>query len=1600
MYGPLRNGRCAVELTKTSWLFNSTPYDLYTGHMSDTDQASRKISGSLKKALRVELARSDPCLDSLEACNRLAHEILGEESYVSAFSKTAEAQTCRLYEFAGSMCTRETFEHACAPDLLHLVEQCPKRSDLGSHGNLETCKYCMCSVCRLPVSLCPKPYIHASVSQHNESGAKIAYVAEERKKFRPEKNAFSRWWKYRTAVIQSLRETHCEHLRLNEAGAVHHIRQKEFLCAACPIRPMYVMGTVAFLLRVPYYKKLRQHKGAKYFLPTDDFHALHAVQRRGSLYEVDFLEGHVTWECLKAAVNLDHVLSMRESEGFKTIGKQCPVVMFRKQNRRVKEVAVPLLLQETDAEPSTGMAPCDTNDLFKFVQALVEFGAHTAGGNKFYPYQQRGVYDVGAAALGMSARSGLRVFVHRKAWAKTPQRLNNTTLFSEIEIHMSVALDVSMGPQRMCPPFMFAVMKTLEALHRGCSLCNIYKQPWVKRLETLVEFQDLVDASSQGPRQCINFMEMFGGSEHTFPPQNDRVEHEDTEHTGDMTRVWRQKLSAMINATVQPHQMKCIMWALEKETKDLSTYTRLGLWIHPFYEKHVKVFFVPYLGVISMYEPFTSLGGSLCDDMGLGKTLEVLGLTVCRRRGSRACHHRLDMDDKRYIMAHVKRRPWRRAFVYMRAPMQTELSVSDTSNVSANVKVIKRLKKKIVLREASPEQIRGCAGSGATGLKKVSASLMPALENHEFEEYSDFRYRFVPWTYTHYGNVLETNKTPFLCSGGTLIIVPVSMFEQWNKSFKKFVLQKSFKVVLYYGLSRTKELGELMQADVVLTTYSVVQKEMSAAIKTLQQVEPTWVCSNSQCVPEPMLELIHNRPNDTTMRTTDVAPDWESDSAPASSTSPFVGRADAMADRWQSMDNTSYFLVRFRHRGPTLCLARFVSVKRKRRRGVQFWNIKLAYQYVTALDLSRNPWNQLRHTFQGKLQEVYVYEGPCLAVRCNHVNETQLVEGALVSCQKCSGNSVLERTYGSSVTKYADRKVYQHPPLLGQVTWTRLVLDEAHQVSTNINTFVGKFLRLVQAQSRWVVTGTPFNHKSRNAWNLASFADIGPQDVVQSRVMDAWERSSSLVPLVVCNSMRHTKDMVQNTLSSELQQMSRYDLVVPCHYGISDSVGYVPCSPGAECALFEHEVPIHAWITLQHNKAYTHLRNASCERIGFRNMTLARALLRCCRPFRCPRLLSEDWLSNTPVEGRPDALSVHDTYIESVGENCPICWDEPMTDPVACTCKHVFCRSCITQVLSRSGTCPLCRKRERVEDLKVVRNTPISDSQTNAIEMALEYMDSAHDSEAAATDDLDMSYVEDQIRQDVLCFEQSRAFQGARACASFALEQVSPSLPASPTTCWTAVQEPLSKELSTLACRRNWTLRTIRFALWHPKIRSLCGLLTSGIGLDRILLVCSSGDMFDFIASVCRGFGYKIFILTSSLDAAQRSRTIDDFQHNDAQKSILLTTYHVGSVGITLTQGRSVVLFDIIPDASCMEQVVGRVHRMGQTRDVLVFKLFTPNSLEEQVYRVHVENSQVYHDWYDESRVLCRVDLERVGTLSSQQGVQSALSRISYTDLH
>lgn len=82
--------------------------------------------------------------------------------------------------------------------------------------------------------------------------------------------------------------------------------------------------------------------------------------------------------------------------------------------------------------------------------------------------------------------------------------------------------------------------------------------------------------------------------------------------------------------------------------------------------------------------------------------------------------------------------------------------------------------------------------------------------------------------------LLHTNKRKFSHSpkkarfseGGTLIIVPLSLMAQWHNEIDNH--GTGLKVIEYYT-EKTKSLKELSSADVVLTTYGIVQSDCAAS---------------------------------------------------------------------------------------------------------------------------------------------------------------------------------------------------------------------------------------------------------------------------------------------------------------------------------------------------------------------------------------------------------------------------------------------------------------------------------------------------------------------------------------------------------------------------------------------------------------------------------------------------------------------------------------------------------------------------------------------------------------------------------------------------
>lgn len=122
----------------------------------------------------------------------------------------------------------------------------------------------------------------------------------------------------------------------------------------------------------------------------------------------------------------------------------------------------------------------------------------------------------------------------------------------------------------------------------------------------------------------------------------------------------------------------------------------------------------------------------------------------------------------------------------------------------------------------------------------------------------------------------------------------------------------------------------------------------------------------------------------------------------------------------------------------------------------------------------------------------------------------------------------------------------------------------------------------------------------------------------------------------------------------------------------------------------------------------------------------------------------------------------------------------------------------------------------------------------------------------------------------------------------------------------------------------------------------------------RTLIFSGSKVMLNVVGSMLRQSGTSFLRIDGDVaDPAERRRIVDTF-NTDASVDVCLLTTGVGSLGLTLTGASRVVILDPHWNPSVDAQAVDRAYRIGQTRDVITYRLITCGTVEEKQYRLQV----------------------------------------------
>ncbi|GMF34135.1 unnamed protein product [Phytophthora lilii] len=256
------------------------------------------------------------------------------------------------------------------------------------------------------------------------------------------------------------------------------------------------------------------------------------------------------------------------------------------------------------------------------------------------------------------------------------------------------------------------------------------------------------------------------------------------------------------------------------------------------------------------------------------------------------------------------------------------------------------------------------------------------------------------------------------------------------------------------------------------------------------------------------------------------------------------------------------------------------------------------------------------------------------------------------------------------------------------------------------------------------------------------------------------------------------------------------------------------------------------------------------------------------------------------------------SYIQSViaqvedgleSQECPICLDPPQ-HAVLTPCAHVLCDQCLRDSLANDpdNGCPVCRTV--VDITKVFKLPPPTASKAQE--------------EGAKADGLaDKSQGENGRRDeddDGTGFESAKLQQLLRDLKAIKLENDN-------------AESPEKKR------------KVVVFSQWT--------------------------SMLDMVSQLLTRHGFSHCTFNGGLNQEARERVLTKFA-KDPDVEVLVISLKAGGVGLNLTCASVVILLDPWWNPGVEEQAVDRVHRLGQTQDVIVKRYVVNDTVEDMILQL------------------------------------------------
>ncbi|ETS81621.1 hypothetical protein PFICI_06623 [Pestalotiopsis fici W106-1] len=142
----------------------------------------------------------------------------------------------------------------------------------------------------------------------------------------------------------------------------------------------------------------------------------------------------------------------------------------------------------------------------------------------------------------------------------------------------------------------------------------------------------------------------------------------------------------------------------------------------------------------------------------------------------------------------------------------------------------------------------------------------------------------------------------------------------------------------------------------------------------------------------------------------------------------------------------------------------------------------------------------------------------------------------------------------------------------------------------------------------------------------------------------------------------------------------------------------------------------------------------------------------------------------------------------------------------------------------------------------------------------------------------------------------------------------------------------------------KWAVLKKLLAYWH----------SNG---DKVLVFSHSVRLLRILQYLFNNTSYNVSYLDGSLSYEDRQSTVDDF-NTDSNQFVFLISTKAGGVGLNITSANKVVIMDPHWNPSYDLQAQDRAYRIGQVRNVEVYRLISAGTIEEITYARQIYKQQ------------------------------------------